>query len=263
MLFLLVMEVLNDLLRKADEWKLLRPFGVCSITHRASLYADDLVVFISPEPHDLAMLHLVLDLSEGSSDLGYNMAKCHMVEIQCSKEQIVSSASQFPCELIQFPIKYLGLPLSITKLPRTTLQPLMDRVADRLPSWKGRLLHHSDRLTLIKSTLTAIPLYMAISHGLPQWLLKGIQKICKAFLWMGFDMVQNNKCLVAWSRVQHLLQLGGLGVLYLHLLSLALRVRWLWLEWVEPSQPWIALPVCADKATMVFFKASICLVLGN
>jgi hypothetical protein len=58
MLFLLVMEVLNGLLHKADEWHFLRTFGVCPIAHCALLYADDMVIFISQEAQDLAMLCL-------------------------------------------------------------------------------------------------------------------------------------------------------------------------------------------------------------
>jgi hypothetical protein len=49
------------------------------------------------------------------------------------------------------------------------------------------------------------------------------------FLSMSTDMVQARKCLVTWKRVQRPLQLGGLGVMDLDLLSIALRTRWLWL----------------------------------
>jgi hypothetical protein len=45
MLFFLVMEVLGELIRKADAWSLLQPFGVRQ-PHHASFYADDLVLFI-------------------------------------------------------------------------------------------------------------------------------------------------------------------------------------------------------------------------
>jgi hypothetical protein len=90
MFFLFVMEILNGLLQLVDEWQLLRPFGMCSISHRVSLYADDLDVFASPEPQDLAVLRLVLELFEESSGLGFNLAKCLMIAIWCSEEQIAS-----------------------------------------------------------------------------------------------------------------------------------------------------------------------------
>jgi hypothetical protein len=47
-----------------------------------------------------------------------------------------------------------------------------------------------------------------------------------AFLWTGPDMVQRGKCLVAWDWVQRPLHLGGLGVLDVKLLDIALRSRW-------------------------------------
>jgi hypothetical protein len=42
------MEVLGALIRKADEWGLFEPLGVWAIPARASFYANDLVLFISP-----------------------------------------------------------------------------------------------------------------------------------------------------------------------------------------------------------------------
>jgi hypothetical protein len=134
MLFLLVMEVLNGLHHKVDEWKLLHPFGPRTIFHRAFLYVDDLVIFMLPDSLDLTVLRWVLELFEESSGLGCNMGKCLMVSIRCSEEQVHSSALQFPCEVVPFPIKYLGLPLSVTKILRAALQPLMDRTSDKLPS---------------------------------------------------------------------------------------------------------------------------------
>jgi hypothetical protein len=46
MLFLLVMEVLNALICKAEDWSLFKPLGVQAITHRASFYANDLAWFV-------------------------------------------------------------------------------------------------------------------------------------------------------------------------------------------------------------------------
>jgi hypothetical protein len=54
-----------------------------------------------------------------------------------------------------------------SKLPRSVLQPLADQMANRLPVWKGKFMHWSGRLTLIKTTLVAISMYTTISTELP------------------------------------------------------------------------------------------------
>jgi hypothetical protein len=59
MLFLLVMEVLNALIRKAGEWLLLKPLGCKGIPHQTSFYADDLVWFLAPEERDIRMARAI------------------------------------------------------------------------------------------------------------------------------------------------------------------------------------------------------------
>jgi hypothetical protein len=90
-------------------------------------------------------------------------------------------------------------------------------------------MHRSGRLTLIKTTLAAIPVYTVMSQVLQAWLHQAFTKIFKAFLWTGTEVVEGGKCLVAWSSVQRSLQHGGLGVPDLKLMGRALRLRWLWL----------------------------------
>jgi hypothetical protein len=85
----------------------------------------------------------------------------------------------------------------------------------------------------------------------------------KAFLWCSSKSVQNEKCLVAWHRVQKPSYLGGLGVLDLEIMGRALRTRWLWLKRTDSDQPWAQLPVQEDPTTEAFFKASITCVIGN
>jgi hypothetical protein len=156
----------------------------------------------------------------------------------------------FPYQVVQFPLKYLGL-------------PLVDKAADRLPIWKGSMMNHSDRFALIKSTLSAIPLYTSIGLGLPGWVQKALEKIMKAFLWTGTDTIQAGKCLVAWSSIQQPLHHGGLGILDLKLFSTALRLRWLWLSQTDSSRAWSAFPVKEDQATTAFFYSSISIIVGD
>jgi hypothetical protein len=48
MLFLSVMEVLNDLFCKVDLWSLLHQLPPWHIPYRVSMYVDDMVLFHSP-----------------------------------------------------------------------------------------------------------------------------------------------------------------------------------------------------------------------
>jgi hypothetical protein len=92
---------------------------------------------------------------------------------------------------VDFLVKYLGIPLSTEKLLKSALQPLLYKMSDKLLAWKGRLMNRTGGLTLIKTTLSAMPLYtMTISVELPPWLIKNMAKLMKGFLWSGTEVVQ-------------------------------------------------------------------------
>jgi hypothetical protein len=91
---------------------------------------------------------------------------------------------------------------------------------------------------------------------------KAFEKIAKAFLWPGSDVVQAEKCLVAWGRVQRPLHLGGLGILDLQRMGTTLHLQWLWYWHTDPSRPWSAFPPSENSATVMFFKASIWCTIG-
>ena len=93
----------------------------------------------------------------------------------------------FPCLVSDFPCTYLGIPLFVRKLPKAALQPLMDKVSHRLPPWKGRLTTLAGRSVLVQSVLSSIPVHVSMAVGLPVWVIKAIDKKCRAFLWMGTD----------------------------------------------------------------------------
>jgi hypothetical protein len=151
----------------------------------------------------------------------------------------------------------------VSNLPKTAWQPLIDRVTDKLPIWKGNLLQRSGRLTLIRTTLTGVTFYLAISLGIPKWVIKALTKIMQAFLWSASDIVQGGKCLVGWDQVQRLRELRGLGIKNLNLMGMSLRARWLWFRSTYPTRPWASLPVAEDAATSAFFNASFSCKVKN
>lgn len=77
---------------------------------------------------------------------------------------------------IQFSCKYLDLPLSVRKLTNVDLATLINKVADRLPSWKATLIYLAGRATLVILVLNAIPIYHFIALHCPKWVLKVVNK---------------------------------------------------------------------------------------
>jgi hypothetical protein len=156
-------------------------------------------VFLIPAAADLELAMSILKIFEGASGLACNMSKCQLALIQCEASHIELATQFLPCSVTNFPLHYLGIPLSVTSLLKAAWQRLIYNVADKLPPLKGKLMHKSGRLTLIKSTLAAVLIHSALCLELPAWVRKALVKIMHVFLWTGNEAVQSGKCAVAWA----------------------------------------------------------------
>lgn len=136
MLFVLVMECLNAMIHKADAWGLLQAPGT-NIKHRTSLYTDDVVLFLAPVEQDLMVAKEILFCFENASGFSTNYSKSQVFLINCTKEHVSLIMNILQCQISDFPCTYLGVPLSVHKLPKSSLQPLVDKVVRHLPLGKG------------------------------------------------------------------------------------------------------------------------------
>jgi hypothetical protein len=116
MLFILMMEVINALLHKSDDWSLFHQLGASQIMHRASLYTDDLIVFLAPVAPDLELARGILKIFEGASSLTCNMSKCQLAPIHCEPSHIELATQFLPCMVANFPLRHIGVLLSVTSL---------------------------------------------------------------------------------------------------------------------------------------------------
>lgn len=73
MLFILVMDVLNWMVTRADEEGLLQPLARRPIQHRISLYADDVALFLQPAAADINLTLRMLQLFGEASGLKTNV----------------------------------------------------------------------------------------------------------------------------------------------------------------------------------------------
>jgi hypothetical protein len=197
---------------------------------------------LHPKESDIQIVLKILEIFGEASGLKTNIQKSNVYPIRCG-EEVVTLQELLPCEISSFLCKYLSLPLSLSKLSRNQTQSIIDKIADQLPGWKADLMTRAGRKVQVQFVMTGMVIYLAMAMNLPPRALKDIDKMRKGFLWRGRKEVRGGHCLVAWGRVCRPVEFGGMGIFSLKELGWALRMRWLWMAKVEPSKPWVGLPM--------------------
>jgi hypothetical protein len=220
---------------------------------RISMYADDAAIFTNPIKSDLDAIKVILHIFGSASGLHINIHKSSIHPIRCQDLDLDQVLADFQGARGTFPCRYLGLQLHIRKLQKIHIQPLIERIGQRLPSWKGKWLNRAGRLTLITSVLSAMPTYHLTVFPLAAWARKKIDRIRRSFLWKGDENANGGHCLVNWPTVARPKEWGGLGIPDLDKFGRALRLRWLWLEWTDSSRPWSGTDVPCNREDRLLF----------
>jgi hypothetical protein len=155
LLFILVGYVLTKMWRRAVRNGLIkgllpefREGGVVSLQ-----YGDDTIVFSDPSEQYPRNLKCSLIWFEKLPGMRINYHKSELIPCNMSENPIFVGAHILGCPVGSFPIKYLGIPLQFKKFRREDIQPLVDNILKRVGSWRGKLLSHAAKVTLIQSCL--------------------------------------------------------------------------------------------------------------
>ncbi|XP_010229804.1 uncharacterized protein LOC104582150 [Brachypodium distachyon] len=264
LLFILDIDPLQRILLRATEMGALSSLPLQCVSLRASLYADDAIVFINPSRPDLQMLLSILDAFGTATGLRVNLAKCSIALIRCTNIDLDDVLQPFLGEHVDFPIRYLGLPLSLCRLRLAHVQPILDRARTRLAGWRGKWINADRRRALVSSVLSSLPIYAMTALRLPRCFISALDKVRRRFIW-GIDEEEaaGGKCKVSWGKVCSPLDNGGLGLLNLDIFGRALRLRWLWFEWTAPTRPWVGMPTPCDNQEHALFTAVTVASIGD
>jgi hypothetical protein len=263
LLFVLAIDPLSQILDIATDHGLLHKLRGRGARVRTSLYADDAAVFVAPIKEDIQNLASILQRFGEVTGLCTNFQKSSVVPIRCTDLDLDDILGGIPAVRASFPLTYLGLPLSVWCLKRRDMQQLEDKCASRLPTWSGKLITTAGRTALVRSVITSQAIYYLTPLAIPAGTLKFVNKIQRAFLWAAKETTTGAKCKVNWEKVCRPKRLGGLGVLHLDKFATALRLRWPWLEWKDPSKIWVGSGnPCSDYDMDLFYSATT-INLGN
>ena len=188
-------------------------------------FADDLFIFLQNEPTSVKNLATIMNDFGMVSGLQLNHAKSK-VYMSPYVEDKVFIAQTLGVSEGSLPVPYLGLPLISTGIHKTHCQPILQKIKNRISSWKNRLLSKAGRLELIRSVLHSYSIYWCNAFLLPAGLLQDIERLLMNFFWNG----TNDKAMhmVNWDSICKPKDEGGLNLRNTRDWNQACLVQQLW-----------------------------------
>lgn len=208
------------------------PGGVISLQ-----YADDTLLFLENDANAACHLKWLMVCFEHLSGMKINYNKSDMTSLNLSDEETNQLAKIFCCKIGKFPFRYLGVPLHYEKLRREDIQPIVDKVLNRIAGWKGRLLSCGGRLTLLKACLVSIPIYLLSVIKFPKWAIDAINTQMANFFWD--DQENKHKYHLAnWQLLAQKKEFGGVGIPDIRNLNLCLLASWIYRYFQGDGKLW-------------------------
>lgn len=201
-------------------------------------FAKNTLIFCQPETRSLILLRCILACFQAVSGLKINLHKSELVILGAGDDDMGYLNATLNCRSSNLPINYLGAPLGAKHNDSKKWDPVIGMVQNRLATWKKKFLSKGGRLTLIKSTLSNLPIYYLLVLNLATKVAKKLETIQCNFLWSDVDNENKKYHLVNWKEVKKSVWDGDLGLRTLAKLNKALIGKWIWRCWNEPEGLW-------------------------
>ncbi|KAJ9700381.1 hypothetical protein PVL29_005939 [Vitis rotundifolia] len=188
-LFVIRMEALRRLIFRAVREGYL---SGCKIKRRSGdevlvshlLFANDTLVFREASQDQMAYLSWLLMWFEAISGLRINLDKSEISPVG-RVENLEGLALEFGCKVGRLPTSYLGLPLGAYHKFVVIWDGVEEKFRKRLAMWKRQFISKGERITLIRSTLSSMPIYLMSLLHIPRVVSLRLEKIKRDFLWKG------------------------------------------------------------------------------
>jgi len=130
------------------------------------------------------------------------------------------------------------MPIGIKSSSRAVWEPMISKFEAKLSKWNQKNLSMGGRVTLIKSVLNALPIYLLSFFKIPQRVVDKLVSLQRNFMW-GENQQHKRISWVKWEVVCLPKSEGGLGIKDLAKFNAALRGRWIWELAANHNQFWV------------------------
>ncbi|EOY03329.1 Uncharacterized protein TCM_018253 [Theobroma cacao] len=180
------------------------------ITHLA--FVDNIMILTNGCRSALQKVLSFLQEYEQVSGQQINHQKsCFIIANSCplSRRQIISHTTGFQHKTL--PVTYLGAPLYKGSKKVILFYSLITKIRDRISGWDNKVLSSGGCITLLRSILSSLPMYLLQVLKPPATVIEKIERLFNSFLWG--DSTESKKMhWAAWSKTTFPCSEGELNI---------------------------------------------------
>ncbi|KAF1881574.1 hypothetical protein Lal_00021429 [Lupinus albus] len=159
-------------------------------SHSHVLYVGDVLILCKGIKRNLEHLNSLLSEYVQASGQHINLNKSKFYTCNASHRKVANL-----CSILSFNgFLFKG------KHKRVHLQPIADRIFQKLANWKESSLSITGKVELVKSIINSMLVYSFLIYSWPSQLIKNIDGCIRNFIWAG-DINAKKLIIMAWKQV--------------------------------------------------------------
>ncbi|XP_059068432.1 uncharacterized protein LOC131858952 [Cryptomeria japonica] len=172
--------------------------GVDSTTH--SQFDDDTCLFGVASMHEAMVIKKVLDSYSWATgqEINWDKSEIFFFHTEVGSQRAITRL--FGIKIGQLPGKFLGMPFFVGAGKAEIWKGLLDGCKAKMEGWKTKWISLAGRLLMLKTVVSAMPIFPMACFKLPGLVIKSMQQKMRKFLWNG-NQEQDKILLMAWDKV--------------------------------------------------------------